>query len=112
VAAIVTRVVGSQERGRDLFANLQRIGIDEISYRKGQRYLTVVVDHDSGHLVWAEPGRYRALQPGHVARPGGQLFLADRLQHPPQPVASLGYCGVVELETRGHGRTLLCRTRT
>jgi transposase len=29
VAAIVTRVVGSQERGRDLFANLQRIGIDE-----------------------------------------------------------------------------------
>ena len=29
VAAIVTRVGGSQERGRDLFANLQRIGIDE-----------------------------------------------------------------------------------
>jgi transposase len=60
VAAIVTRVVGSQERGRDLFANLQRIGIDEISYRKGQRYLTVVFDHDTGHLVWAEPGRDRA----------------------------------------------------
>ena len=50
-AAIVTRVVGSQERGRDLLANLQRIGIDEISYRKGQRYLTVVFDHDTGHLV-------------------------------------------------------------
>ena len=60
VADIVTRVVGSQERGRDLFANLQRIGIDEISYRKGQRYLTVVFDHDTGHLVWAEPGRDRA----------------------------------------------------
>jgi transposase len=60
VAAIVTRVGGSQERGRDLFANLQRIGIDEISYRKGQRYLTVVFDHDTGHLVWAEPGRDRA----------------------------------------------------
>jgi len=60
VAAIVTRVVSSQERGRDLFANLQRIGIDEISYRKGQCYLTVVFDHDTGHLVWAEPGRDQA----------------------------------------------------
>jgi transposase len=25
--------------------------------RKGHRYLTVVVDHDSGRLVWAAPGR-------------------------------------------------------
>ena len=39
---------------------LARIGIDEISYRRGQLYLTVVVDHDTGHLVWAEPGRDQA----------------------------------------------------
>jgi transposase len=26
---------------------------------RGQRYLTVVVDHDSGRLVWATPGRDR-----------------------------------------------------
>lgn len=39
---------------------LRRIGIDEISYRRGQLYLTVVVDHDTGQLVWAEPGRDRA----------------------------------------------------
>lgn len=36
---------------------LRRIGIDEISYRRGQLYLTVVVNHDNGRLVWAEPGR-------------------------------------------------------
>jgi transposase len=30
--------------------------VDEISYRKGQRYLTVVVDHHSGRLVWAAAG--------------------------------------------------------
>lgn len=42
-------------------ARLERIGIDEISYRKGQRYLTVVVDHDSGRLVWAAPGRNKAV---------------------------------------------------
>jgi transposase len=39
---------------------LARIGIDEISYRRGQLFLTVVVDHDTGRLVWAEPGRDRA----------------------------------------------------
>jgi hypothetical protein len=33
--------------------------VDETSIRKGQRYLTVVVDHDSGSLVWAAPGRER-----------------------------------------------------
>src|SRR5215212_8377229 len=38
-------------------AGLRRIGVDEIAYKKGHRYLTVVVDHDTGRLVWAAPGR-------------------------------------------------------
>ncbi len=37
-----------------------RIGIDEISYKRGHRYLMVVVDHDSGRLVWATPGHDKA----------------------------------------------------
>lgn len=37
-----------------------RVGIDEISYKRGHRYITVVVDHDSGRLLWAAPGRDRA----------------------------------------------------
>ena len=41
----------------DMLAGLRRIGIDEISYKKGHKYLVVVVDHDSGRLVWAAPGR-------------------------------------------------------
>ncbi len=53
------RVVADAERDRDLLAGLRRIGIDEISHRKGQRYLTIVIDHDTGRLVWAEPGRDR-----------------------------------------------------
>ena len=36
------------------------MGIDEVSYKKGHRYLVVVVDHDTGRLVWAEPGRDKA----------------------------------------------------
>jgi len=37
-----------------------RIGIDEISYKKGHRYLTVVVDHDTRRLISAAVGRDRA----------------------------------------------------
>ncbi len=43
----------------DRLDGLRRIGIDELSYRTGQRYITVVVDHDTGLLVWAAPGRDR-----------------------------------------------------
>lgn len=57
VAAIVTRVVADGRDTNDLLAGLTRIGIDEIAYRKGHRYLTCVVDHTTGRLVWAGEGR-------------------------------------------------------
>jgi transposase len=57
VGNIVQRVWRDIEQGVDLFAGLRRIGIDEISYKKRHKYLTIVVDHDSGRLVWAAAGR-------------------------------------------------------
>jgi transposase len=60
VGGICERVAAEAQREVDLLAGLRRIGIDEISHRKGHRYLTVVVCHDSGRLVWAAPGRDRA----------------------------------------------------
>ncbi len=36
--------------------SLRRIGIDEVSFRRGHRYLTLVVDHGSGRIVWASEG--------------------------------------------------------
>jgi len=60
VGAIVTRVAEDAMAGVDRFAGLRRIGIDEISYKKGHRYLTVVVDHDARKLIWAAPGRDKA----------------------------------------------------
>jgi transposase len=60
VGAIVARVWADTEREHDRFAGLRRIGIDEVSYKRGHRYLTVVVDHDSGRLVWAATGRDEA----------------------------------------------------
>jgi len=59
VGGICQRVVAEAQRDVDLLDGLRRIGIDEISHRKGHRYLTVVVDHDTGRLVWAAPGRDR-----------------------------------------------------
>ncbi|MGC8628448.1 MAG: ISL3 family transposase [Acidimicrobiales bacterium] len=57
VGAIVARVVADAHRRLDPLDGLRRIGIDEVSYKKGHRYLIVIVDHDSGRLVWAAPGR-------------------------------------------------------
>jgi transposase len=60
VGSIITRVWADVEALHDRFAGLRRLGIDEISYKRGHKFLTVVVDHDSGRLVWAAPGRDRA----------------------------------------------------
>jgi transposase len=57
VGSILTRVRADIDATVDRFADLRRIGIDEISYKRHHRYLTVVVDHDSGRLVWAAAGR-------------------------------------------------------
>jgi transposase len=61
VGAICERVLADGLASRpDRLDGLSRIGVDEISYRKGQRYVTIVIDHDSGRLVWAAPGRSAA----------------------------------------------------
>ncbi|UQX11253.1 transposase family protein [Candidatus Mycobacterium methanotrophicum] len=57
IAAIVGRVVADGRDTNDLLVGLTRIGIDEIAYRKGHRYLTCVIDHTTGRLVWAAEGR-------------------------------------------------------
>jgi transposase len=57
VGAVVARVVADSREAVDPLDGLRRIGIDEISYKRGHRYITVVVDPDSGRLVWAAPGR-------------------------------------------------------
>lgn len=60
VGAVITRVVADIDASVDRLQGLRRIGIDEISYKKGHRYITVVIDHDSKRLVWAAEGRDKA----------------------------------------------------
>ncbi|MFE5588490.1 transposase [Kitasatospora sp. NPDC056531] len=56
VGAILTRHQAEADAGIDRLAGLRRIGVDEISYRRGQKYMTVVVDHESRHVVWMADG--------------------------------------------------------
>jgi transposase len=57
VGAIITRVSADIDARVDRLDGLRRIGIDEISYKRGHRFITVVVDHDTRRLVWAAAGR-------------------------------------------------------
>ncbi len=50
------RVVASELDDHRL-DGLFRIGVDEISWRKHHRYLTLVVDHDRGRVVWGAKGK-------------------------------------------------------
>jgi len=55
--SIVQRVVQEQWNEAQRLDGLRVVGVDEISYRKHHRYLTVVVDHLSGRVVWAGKDR-------------------------------------------------------
>ena len=55
------------------FDGLRRIAIDEISFRRGHRYLTLVLDHDTGRVVWASEGaRQKTSLDGFLAALGQQ----------------------------------------
>lgn len=60
VGRIIGRVVEERSAEVDRVDGLRRIGIDEVSFRRGQRYLTVVVDHETARVVWVQEGRDEA----------------------------------------------------
>ena len=113
VAAVVARVVADLAGRTDRLDGLARIGIDEISHRRGHRYLTCVVDHDTGRLVWAAAGRdtatllrffdalgpQRCAQLTHVSADGAEWIHAAVHQRAPQAVLALDPFHVVSWAT-------------
>jgi transposase len=113
VGRIITRVVAEASRSHDRLDDLQRIGIDEISWRRGQRYLTLVVDHATGRLVWAAEGRskkvverffeqlgpQRCAQLTHVSSDGAEWILGPVEQHCPNATICLDPFHVVQWAT-------------
>jgi len=129
VADIVTRVVADRAGRLDRLAGLRRIGIDEISYRKGQRYLLCVVDHDTGRLVWAgknrtqetlgrffdDLGADRAAQLTHVSADGAQWIHDVVAERAPNAVVCLDAFHVVAWATEALDqvrRAMVNRLRT
>ena len=53
----IVRRVGVARLDPDRYTGLTRIGVDECSYRKRHHYLTVVLNHDTGKVVWAAKGK-------------------------------------------------------
>jgi transposase len=115
---IVTRVVAGRAGQIDRLAGLRRIGVDEVSYRKGQRFLLVVVDHDTGRLVWAgqdrtattlrrffdELGTDRAHALTHVSADGAEWIHAVVAQRAPAAVVCLDAFHVVAWATKALDR--------
>jgi len=56
VGNIIERVV-ERHKSTDELDGLLFIGVDELSYRRHHEYVTVVVDHLSGSVVWAQKGK-------------------------------------------------------
>lgn len=75
VGRIISRVV-ERLSPDDRLDGLTDIGVDELSYRRHHEYVTVVVDHGGGKVVWAHPGKnaetlntfFRDLNPERCAK--------------------------------------------
>jgi len=57
VGSICRRVYEELERQKpSRFEGLCNIGIDETSYKKGHKYMTVVINHDTASVIWCGLG--------------------------------------------------------
>ena len=69
VGAICERVVAEQ-LDDTRFESLVNIGVEEISWRKHHRYLTLVSDHATSKIVWGAPGKNAATLDGFFSEIG------------------------------------------
>lgn len=59
VGRIIERVVTRRRMAID-WTKVTAIAVDELSFRKGHRYLTIVYDLGSGRVLWSKEGRSKA----------------------------------------------------
>ena len=53
---MITRVEKDLSEGHNRYDGLVRIAIDETSYKKGHKYLTLILNHDTNAVVWIGKG--------------------------------------------------------
>ncbi len=113
VGDIVARV-SADEIDPARLEGLFEIGVDEISWKKAHNYLTVVVDHASGKVVWtdegkdtaaldrffAELGADRAKQLTAISMDMGKAYPASAAKHAKQATICWDPFHVVKLATK------------
>lgn len=78
VGAMIERVVARHRKSID-WSNVRAIGTDELSYRKGHHYLTLVCDLESGRILWSKEGRSAATLAAFFAEIGPEA--CGRIRH-------------------------------
>ncbi len=113
VGRIIERVM-KDELDPDRLENLFEIGIDEVSWRKQHRYLTLVADHIRGQIVWGHEGRdaatagrfYREIGADRahavevVSMDMGPGYAKATREHAPQAIIAIDPFHVVALANR------------
>ena len=61
VGPMITRVEKDLSEGHNRYDGLVRIAIDETSYKKGHKYLTLILNHDTNAVVWIGKGYGKAV---------------------------------------------------
>ena len=127
VGAICERVVAEQ-LDETRFEGMINIGVDEISWRKHHRYLTLVSDHATSKIVWGAPGKNAATLDGFFSEIGpvntasieavsmdmGPAFAKSVRTHAPDAVICYDPFHVIQLATNAleaFRRSLWQRTR-
>jgi transposase len=105
IGRIIERV-GSELIDTDRLGDLFEISIDEVAWRKGQRYLTLVGDHGRGCVVWGGEGKGQAAAdqffeqldpppaahaPAHPTRPRQLPEPAIMVPFGPSPTVAAGH---------------------
>lgn len=110
---IVRRVV-AEHLDLARLEGLYRIGVDEISYKRGHYYLTVVADHDTGRVVWVAKGKrgqaladfYTALGPDGrerieaVSMDLSTIYTATTREHLPEATICYDPFHVIQMANR------------
>lgn len=78
VGTILERVV-TRHRTRIDWTKVTAIAVDELSFRKGQHYLTLVSDLESGRILWSKEGRSAATLEAFFAEIGAEA--CARIRH-------------------------------
>jgi transposase len=115
VGRIIKRV-GDELLPADRLTDLFDVSIDEVAWRKGHHYLTLIANHRTGRVVWGTDGKGQAaadrffadLDPEPAASPSPPPQPAPRPEHakqarqPPEPAIMVPF-GPCPSVPAGHG---------